>query len=105
MIGTLLLTCSNFIPKIDVFAQVITNNSEEADVYSQMSNSLDNIEKNLNDAVQKILREARIAPRLRIVLPLWCVGQQPSTGRLGQVHQRNTNSVQKGRYRNDSRKN
>ena len=54
MIGTLLLTCSNFIPKIDVFAQVITNNSEEADVYSQMSNSLDNIEKNLNDAVQKI---------------------------------------------------
>ena len=54
MIGTLLLTSGNFIPKIGVFAQVITNSSEEADVYTQMSNLLDNIEKNLDNAVQII---------------------------------------------------
>lgn len=54
MIGTLLLMSGNFIPKIDVFAQVITNSSEEADVYTQMSNLLDNIEKNLDNAVQII---------------------------------------------------
>jgi hypothetical protein len=54
MIGTLLLMSGNFIPKIYVFAQVITNSSEEADVYTQMSNLLDNIEKNLDNAVQII---------------------------------------------------
>lgn len=54
MIGTLLLTWGNFIPKAEVFAQVITNGSEEADVYTQMSNLLDNIEQNLDNAVQII---------------------------------------------------
>ena len=37
----------NFIPKSDVFAQVISNNLEESDVYIQLSNILDNTEKNL----------------------------------------------------------
>ena len=54
MIGTLLLMSGNFIPKIDVFAQVITNSSEEANVYSQISNLLDNIDKNLDNAVQMV---------------------------------------------------
>jgi len=53
-IGTLVLTWCNFIPQADVFAQVITNGSEESDVYTQISNSLDNIDMNLDKAVQGI---------------------------------------------------
>ena len=44
----------NFIPKSDVFAQVISNNLEESDIYLQLSNILDNTEKNLDDVVQEI---------------------------------------------------
>jgi hypothetical protein len=44
----------NFIPKSDVFAQVISNNLEESDVYIQLSNILDNTEKDLDNIVQAI---------------------------------------------------
>ena len=44
----------NFIPKSDVFAQVISNNLEESDVYIQLSNILDNTEKNLGDVIDAI---------------------------------------------------
>jgi hypothetical protein len=49
-----ILTSGNFIPKSDVFAQVIANNLEESDVYTQISNILDNTEKNLGNVVQAI---------------------------------------------------
>ncbi len=42
------------IPKSDVFAQVISNNLEESDVYIQLSNILDNTENNLGNVVQAI---------------------------------------------------
>jgi hypothetical protein len=48
------LTGSNFIPKADVFAQVMTNSEEESDIYMQLSNILDNTKKNLEDVVQAI---------------------------------------------------
>src|SRR5688500_65379 len=44
----------NFIPKSDVFAQVISNNLEESDVYIQLSNILDNTEKNLGNVIDAI---------------------------------------------------
>ena len=44
----------NFIPKSDVFAQVISNNLEESDVYIQLSNILDNTEQNLGNVTQAI---------------------------------------------------
>jgi hypothetical protein len=44
----------NFIPKSDVFAQVISNNLEESDVYIQLSNILDNTEKNLTNVFEAI---------------------------------------------------
>jgi hypothetical protein len=44
----------NFIPKSDVFAQVISNNLEESDVYIQLSNILDNTEKNLGNVIDEI---------------------------------------------------
>ena len=44
----------NFIPKSDVFAQVISNNLEESDVYLQLSNILDNTEKNLGNVIDAI---------------------------------------------------
>ena len=54
IISVFVLTDSNFIPKSDIFAQVISNNLEESDVYMQLSNILDNTEKNLDDVVQAI---------------------------------------------------
>ena len=42
----------NFIPKSDVFAQVISNDLEESDIYIQLSNILDNTEKNLGNVVK-----------------------------------------------------
>ena len=44
----------NFIPKSDVFAQVISDNLEESDVYIQLSNILDNTEKNLGNVIDEI---------------------------------------------------
>jgi hypothetical protein len=48
------LTSSIFTPQSDVFAQVISNNLEEGDVYMQLSNILDNTKQNLDDVVQAI---------------------------------------------------
>ena len=53
IISIFILT-GNFIPKSDVFAQVISNNLEESDVYIQLSNILDNTEKDLDNIVQAI---------------------------------------------------
>ncbi|HZL24387.1 MAG TPA: hypothetical protein VFC05_13765 [Nitrososphaeraceae archaeon] len=44
----------NFIPKNDVFAQVISDDLEESNVYNQLSNILDNIEQNLSNVTQAI---------------------------------------------------
>ncbi|HEX5981230.1 MAG TPA: hypothetical protein VFY77_01055 [Nitrososphaeraceae archaeon] len=44
----------NFIPKSNVFAQVISNDLEESNVYIQLSNILDNTEKDLGNIVQAI---------------------------------------------------
>jgi hypothetical protein len=44
----------NFTPKYDVFAQVITDDLEESDVYIQLSNILDNTEQNLGNVTQAI---------------------------------------------------
>lgn len=54
IVSVFILTGSNFIPKTDVFAQAISNNLEESDIYLQLSNILDNTEKNLDDVVQEI---------------------------------------------------
>ena len=42
IVSVFVLTGSNFIYKLDVFAQVITNSEEESDIYLQLSNILDN---------------------------------------------------------------
>ncbi len=44
----------NFIPKYDVFAQVISDDLEESNVYTQLSNILDNTEQNLGNVTQAI---------------------------------------------------
>ena len=45
----------NFIPKYDdVFAQVISDDLEESNVYIQLSNILDNTEQNLVNVTQAI---------------------------------------------------
>ena len=54
IVSVFVLTGSNFIYKLDVFAQVITNSEEESDIYLQLSNILDNTKKNLEDVVQAI---------------------------------------------------
>jgi hypothetical protein len=38
----------------DVFAQAISNNLEEGDIYMQLSNILDNTKKDLDDVVKAI---------------------------------------------------
>jgi hypothetical protein len=48
---SIFILAGNFIPKSDVFAQVISNNLEESDVYIQLSNILDNTEKDLDNIV------------------------------------------------------
>jgi len=54
IISVFVLVGGNFIPKADVYAQVITDSEEESDVYIQLSNILENIEKSLEDLVQAI---------------------------------------------------
>lgn len=54
IVSLFVLTSSIFIPQSDVFAQVISNNLEEGDVYMQLSNILDNTKQNLDDVVQAI---------------------------------------------------
>jgi hypothetical protein len=53
-IVSLFILTGNFIPKSDVFAQVIANDLEESNVYIQLSNILDNTEKDLGNIVQAI---------------------------------------------------
>ena len=53
-IASVFFLTGNFIPKSDVFAQVISNNLEESDVYLQLSDILDNTEKNLGNVVEAI---------------------------------------------------
>jgi hypothetical protein len=53
-IVSLFFLTGNFIPKSDVFAQVISNELEESNVYIQLSNILDNTETDLGNIVQAI---------------------------------------------------
>ena len=53
IVGVFILT-GNFIPKYDVFAQVISDDLEESNVYIQLSNILDNTEQNLSNVTQAI---------------------------------------------------
>jgi hypothetical protein len=54
IVSVFILLGVNFIPKADVFAQVISNSEEESDVYMQLSGILDNTKKDLDDVVQAI---------------------------------------------------
>ncbi len=58
IVSIFILTCS-FIPKPNVFAQVISNGLEESDVYTKLSNILDNTEKDLGNIVQAINSEEK----------------------------------------------
>ena len=53
-IVSLFILTGNFIPKYDVFAQVISDDLEESNVYIQLSNILDNTEQNLVNVTQAI---------------------------------------------------
>ena len=53
IVSVFILT-GNFIPKHDVFAQVISDDLEESNVYNQLSNILDNTEQNLGNVTQAI---------------------------------------------------
>lgn len=53
IVGVFILN-GNFIPKYDVFAQVISDDLEESNVYIQLSNILDNTEQNLGNVTQAI---------------------------------------------------
>ena len=53
IVSVFILT-GNFIPKYDVFAQVISDDLEESNVYIQLSNILDNTEQNLGNVTQAI---------------------------------------------------
>ena len=48
------IVTGNFIPKYDVFAQVISDDLEESNVYTQLSNILDNTEQILGNVNQAI---------------------------------------------------
>ena len=53
-IVSLFILTGIFIPKSDVFAQVISNDLEESNVYIELSNILDNTEKDLGNIVEAI---------------------------------------------------
>jgi hypothetical protein len=53
-IVSLFILTGIFIPTSDVFAQVISNDLEESNVYIQLSNILDNTEKDLGNIVEAI---------------------------------------------------
>jgi hypothetical protein len=53
-IVSLFILTGIFIPKSDVFAQVISNDLEESNVYIHLSNILDNTEKDLGNIVEAI---------------------------------------------------
>ena len=53
-IVSLFILTGNFIPKYDVFAQVISDDLEESNIYTKLSNILDNTEQNLGNVTQAI---------------------------------------------------
>ena len=53
IVSVFILT-GNFIPKYDVFAQVISVDLEETNVYTKISDILDNTEQNLGNVTQAI---------------------------------------------------
>jgi hypothetical protein len=53
-IVSLFILTGIFIPKSYVFAQVISNDLEESNVYIQLSNILDNTEEDLGNIVEAI---------------------------------------------------
>ena len=53
IVSVFILT-GNFIPKYDVFAQVISGDLEESNVYTKLSDILDNTEQNLGNVTQAI---------------------------------------------------
>jgi hypothetical protein len=53
-IVSIFILTGNFIPKYDVFAQVISDDLEESNVYIQLSNIIDNTEQNLCNVTQAI---------------------------------------------------
>ena len=53
-IVSIFILTGNFILKYDVFAQVISNDLEESNVYIQLSSILDNTEQNLGNVTQAI---------------------------------------------------
>ena len=53
IVSVFILT-GNFIPKSDVFAQVISGDLEESNVYTKLSDILDNTEQNLGNVTQAI---------------------------------------------------
>ena len=53
-IVSVFIVTGNFIPKYDVFAQVISDDLEESNVYTQLSNILDNTEQILGNVNQAI---------------------------------------------------
>jgi hypothetical protein len=53
IVSVFILT-GNFIPKYDVFAQVISGDLEESNVYTKLSGILDNTEQNLGNVTQAI---------------------------------------------------
>ena len=53
-IVSLFILTGNFSPEFDVFAQVISDDLEESNVYTQLSNILDNTEQNLGNVTQAI---------------------------------------------------
>ena len=54
IISIFVLVGGNFMYISDVFAQVISNNLEEGDIYMQLSNILDNTKEDLDDVVKAI---------------------------------------------------
>ena len=42
------------MPKVDIFAQVLTNGLEESDLYIQLSNKLDNTTNYVSNAIKAV---------------------------------------------------
>ena len=53
-IVSLFILTGNFIPEYDVLAQVISDDLEESNIYTKLSNILDNTEQNLGNVTQAI---------------------------------------------------
>ena len=44
----------SIVPKVDIFAQVLTNGLEESDLYIQLSNKLDNTTNYVSNAIKAV---------------------------------------------------